>query len=287
MTRPGRGRRPGGSASPAGRRCTTLTPPGVPGRGFFASAGADMDELLTQVGGLLREVVTNLTNPDAWKTALERPEVTLAAFVTVNLIVFTETGLLFGFFLPGDSLLVTAGVAGAVAGWPIHWLVLTLWGAAILGDSCGYLIGRTAGPRLFRKEKSLLFRKDYLLAAQDFYVRHGGKTIVLAKFVPFIRTFAPVVAGAGRMPYRRFLAFSVAGAVAWITSMVMLGYTLHLWLDPFLTWVFGRKVEVARNIDLVIGVVILISVVPIVVKGGRGWLARRRAARLPAATEKN
>lgn len=241
-----------------------------------------MDELFTQVGGLLTTVVTNLTNPDAWKAALEKEEVRAAAFVTVNLIVFIETGLLFGFFLPGDSLLVTAGVAGSIAGWPIHWLILTLWAAAILGDSSGYLIGRTAGPRLFRKEKSLLFRKDYLLAAQDFYDRHGGKTIVLAKFVPFLRTFAPVVAGAGRMPYRRFLAFSVGGAVAWITSMVLLGYTLHLWLDPLLTKAFGRPVQVAKEIDKVIIVVIAISVLPIVIKGGRGWLAKRRAARVAA-----
>ncbi|MBX9624591.1 MAG: VTT domain-containing protein [Gemmataceae bacterium] len=241
-----------------------------------------MDELFTQVGGLLREVVTNLTNPDAWKLALQRPEVTLAAFIAVNLIVFTETGLLFGFFLPGDSLLVTAGVAGYIAGWPIHWLILTLWGAAILGDSSGYLIGRTAGPRLFRKEKSLLFRKDYLLAAQDFYNRHGGKTIVLAKFVPFLRTFAPVVAGAGRMPYRRFLAFSVGGAVAWTTSMVMLGYGLIPVLDPALTWLFGRPVAVAKNIDLVIVLVIAASVAPLMYKAGRRYLARRRAARVGA-----
>ena len=239
-----------------------------------------MDELFTQVGGLLTTVVTNLTNPDAWKAALEKEEVRAAAFVTVNLIVFIETGLLFGFFLPGDSLLVTAGVAGSIAGWPIHWLILTLWAAAILGDSSGYLIGRTAGPRLFRKEKSLLFRKDYLLAAQDFYNRHGGKTIVLAKFVPFLRTFAPVVAGAGRMPYRRFLAFSVGGAVAWTTSMVMLGYGLIPVLDPALTWLFGRPVAVAKNIDLVIVLVIAASVAPLMYKAGRRYLARRRAARV-------
>ncbi|MBX9579308.1 MAG: VTT domain-containing protein [Gemmataceae bacterium] len=241
-----------------------------------------MDELFTQVADLLRQVVTNLTNPDAWKAALSDPRVTLAAFIAVNLIVFTETGLLVGFFLPGDSLLVTAGVAGYIAGWPIHWLILTLWGAAILGDSSGYLIGRTFGPRLFRKEKPLLFRKDYLLAAQDFYDRHGGKTIVLAKFVPFLRTFAPVVAGAGRMPYRRFLAYSVGGAVGWITSMVLLGYTLHLWLDPFLTWLFGRPIQVAKEIDKVIIVVIAISVLPIAIKGGKGYLARRRSARVGA-----
>ena len=103
-------------------------------------------------------------------------------------------------------------------------MILAFWAAAVLGDSSGYLIGRTVGPRVFQKEKSFFFRKDYLLMAQEFYEQHGGKTIILAKFVPFIRTFAPVVAGAGHMPYRRFVAFSFFGAGAWITSMILLGY---------------------------------------------------------------
>src|SRR5262249_33560072 len=153
--------------------------------------------------------------------------------------VFTETGLLVGFFLPGDSLLVTAGVVAYMVGWPVHYLIPLLWAAAVLGDSSGYLIGSKAGPRLFTKEKSFFFRKDYLLAAQAFYERHGGKTIILAKFIPIIRTFAPVVAGAGRMPYRRFVAFSLVGAGGWISSMILLGYTLTMWLDPLLKPIFG------------------------------------------------
>jgi membrane-associated protein len=241
-----------------------------------------MEELLGQVGNLLVQVIGNLTNPDAWRTALSSPGVTLAAFIVLNLIVFTETGLLVGFFLPGDSLLVTAGVAASIAGWPVHWLIPTLWLAAILGDSSGYLIGRKLGPRVFTREKSFFFRKDYLLMAQDFYERHGGKTIILAKFVPIIRTFAPVVAGAGKMPYRRFLAFSVVGAVSWITSMILLGYYLTIVLDPVLSRLFGRQIEVARNIDKVIIVVVAVSVLPIVYKAGKGYLARRRAARLGA-----
>lgn len=240
-----------------------------------------MEELFTQVWGILVQVVTNLTNPEAWKAALGNPGMTLAAFIVLNLIVFTETGLLFGFFLPGDSLLVTAGVVGHLVGWPIEYLIPTLWLAAILGDSCGYLIGAKAGPRLFTKEKSFFFRKDYLLLAQDFYQRHGGKTIILAKFVPIIRTFAPVVAGAGKMCYRRFLAFSVVGAVSWITSMILLGYTLTMWLDPLLTRIFGRQIEVAKNIDKVIIVVIAVSVLPIVFKSAKAYLAKRRAAKLP------
>src|SRR5204862_2198014 len=113
-------------------------------------------------------------------------------------------------------------------------------------------------------EKSFFFRKSYLLDAQDFYRRHGGKTIILAKFIPIIRTFAPVVAGAGKMPYRRFLMFSFCGAVCWITSMVLLGYTLHLWLEPILEGIFGRKIEVARNIEKVLIIIVLAVVVTIV-----------------------
>ena len=222
-----------------------------------------MEQLLTQVGDLLVQVVTNLTNPDAWKAALSNPGVTLAAFIVLNLIVFTETGLLVGFFLPGDSLLVTAGVVASLVGWPVHILIPTLCLAAVLGDSSGYLIGSRVGPRVFTKEKSVFFRKDYLQMAQEFYQRHGGKTIILAKFVPIIRTFAPVVAGAGRMPYRRFVAFSLVGAVCWINSMILLGYTLHLWLDPLLKPVFGPEFQIAKHIDKVIVVVVLVSVIPI------------------------
>jgi len=239
-----------------------------------------MEELFSQVGDILVKVVTNLTNPDAWREALSAPGVVLAAFVVLNLIVFTETGLLVGFFLPGDSLLVTAGLVAHSVGWPVQWLIPTLCLAAILGDSSGYLIGSRLGPRLFTKEKSFFFRKDYLLAAQDFYKRHGGKTIILAKFIPIIRTFAPVVAGAGKMPYRRFIAFSVVGAASWITSMILLGYTLHLWLEPILEAIFGRKIEVARNIDKVIIVVVLVSVVPIAWK----WWTHRRAAKTRTTT---
>lgn len=238
-----------------------------------------MEELLTQIGDLFVQVVTNLTNPEAWKTALSSPGVTLAAFIVLNLIVFTETGLLFGFFLPGDSLLVTAGVVAYLVDWPIHILIPTLCLAAILGDSSGYLIGKLAGPRLFRKEKSFFFRKDYLLLAQEFYTKHGGKTIVLAKFVPFIRTFAPVVAGAGKMPYRRYLAFSVVGALLWINSMIWLGYTIHLWVDPLLKPLLGEDFQIAKHIDKVIIVVVGISVLPIALKTFKHWRAKRRAAR--------
>ena len=239
-----------------------------------------MDDTLAQAGNIIVEIVTDLFHPEKWPAILAKPGYFWAAFVAVFLIVFIETGLLVGFFLPGDSLLVTVGVVAYGADWPIYTMIPAFWVAAILGDSCGYLIGRTVGPKVFQKEKSFFFRKKYLLMAQEFYERHGGKTIVLAKFIPIIRTFAPVVAGAGKMNYYRFLAYSCVGATTWITSMVLLGYTLSLWLDPLLEAIFGRKIEVAKNVDKVIVVVVLVSVLPLMFKVGKTWRAQRRAAKV-------
>jgi membrane-associated protein len=217
----------------------------------------------------------NLTNPDAFKAALNQPGVFPAAFAAVAVIVFSETGLFVGFLLPGDSLLVTVGLVAHSADWPIHWLIPVLCLAAILGDSTGYFIGSKLGPKLFQKQDSFFFRKKYLMMAHDFYERHGGKTIIMAKFVPIVRTFAPVVAGIGQMPYRRFVSYSVCGAIGWITSMILIGYTLHLWLEPILEKLFGRKIEVARNIDKVVFTVVFLSILPIVIKWYKGWRAKR------------
>jgi len=243
-----------------------------------------MDDVLSKAGEVIVDIVSDLFHPEKWPGILSREGFFWAAFVAVFVIVFTETGLLVGFFLPGDSLLVTVGVVAYGANWPIYYVIPALWVAAIAGDSCGYLIGRTVGPKVFQKEKSFFFRKKYLLMAQDFYEKHGGKTIIFAKFVPIIRTFAPVVAGAGRMHYPRFLAYSCVGAVSWITSMILLGYTLSLWLDPLLEAIFGRKVEVVKNIDKVIIVVVLVSVLPLMFKAGKSWRAKRRAAALAAVS---
>ena len=141
-------------------------------------------------------------------------------------IVFVETGLLVGFFLPGDSLLITAGLVAAAGGLNIWWLNVLLIVAAVVGDAVGYTIGARLGPRVFRQEKSLLFNPQHLERTRAFYAKHGAKTIVIARFVPLIRTFAPVVAGAGRMPYRRFASYNVAGGVGWVTSMTGAGYLL-------------------------------------------------------------
>ncbi|HYR95915.1 MAG TPA: VTT domain-containing protein [Candidatus Binatus sp.] len=170
-------------------------------------------------------------------------------------IVFAETGLLFGFFLPGDSLLVTAGVFAAAGHLNIGTVLVLCTVAAIVGDQLGYYIGYRTGPRIFRREDSLLFKRKHLLRARDFYERHGGKTIILARFVPIIRTFAPVVAGVGQMEYRRFVTFNVVGGFGWVWSMSLLGYSL------------GRMVpDIDRHIHVVIAVVIVLSILPGVVE---------------------
>ena len=146
------------------------------------------------------------------------------------LIVFAETGLLIGFFLPGDTLLITAGLLCQrgtlnIAGENGLWLLIPLLiAAAVLGDAVGYQIGRHMGPRLFTREDSRLFHRSHLEKASAFYDRHGGKTIIIARFLAFIRTFAPTVAGAARMPYERFAFFNVTGAILWVVSMTLAGY---------------------------------------------------------------
>jgi membrane-associated protein len=180
-------------------------------------------------------------------------------------IVFTETGLLVGFFLPGDSLLVTAGLVAAAGGLNVWWINGLLIVAAIVGDSVGYAIGARIGPRLFTREQSLLFNPRHVERTRRFYARHGAKTIVIARFVPIIRTFAPVVAGVGQMQYRRFLFYNVAGGVGWVTSMTWAGYLL------------GRAIpNIADYAHVVAIVVIVVSVIPIVLEVRKE--RRRRAA---------
>jgi membrane-associated protein len=180
-------------------------------------------------------------------------------------IVFTETGLLIGCFLPGDSLLITAGLVAATGTLNVWYLNGLLIVAAVVGDSVGYAIGARLGPRLFTRPKSLLFNPRHVERTRSFYARHGAKTIVIARFVPIIRTFAPVVAGVGQMQYRRFLVYNVAGGVGWVTSMTWAGYLL------------GQTVpNISSHIHLVVGAVIVLSVIPIAIEILRA--RRRRSA---------
>ncbi len=227
----------------------------------------------------LMQVLTNLFNSRGLMQTLGQPEYTIAAFLVLTVIVFVETGLLVGFFLPGDSLLVTAGLIAANphCGWNLLLLIATLCAAAIIGDSIGYSIGFKAGPKIFCREKSFFFNKDHLLKAQLFYERHGGKTIILARFMPILRTFAPVVAGVGRMEYRRFLFFNIFGGIGWVASMVLLGYFLPRAINPVLQPILGAHFEVQDHIEKVIILVVLLSISPGIVV----WLRSKLAAKTP------
>ena len=166
-------------------------------------------------------------------------------------IVFCETGIMLGFFLPGDSLLVTAGLFAAKGTLSIFWLNVSLMIAAIAGDTVGYWIGAKAGRTIYSRPDSRFFRRRHLLAARDFYEKHGGKTIIFARFMPIVRTFAPVVAGVAEMKYRNFVFFNIVGGVGWVFSMTMLGYVL------------GKSIpNLDRYIYLVVIIVVFLSILP-------------------------
>jgi membrane-associated protein len=199
--------------------------------------------------------------------------ITWGGLALLTFIIFAETGLLVGFFLPGDSLLVTAGIyctslepgKEPLLSLPLVLLLPSV--AAIVGDTVGYWLGAKTGPALFSREQSLLFSKKHLLSTKAFYERHGGKTIIIARFLPFARTFAPVVAGIGKMEYRRFLRFNVFGGIGWVFSMVLLGFGL--------SHVFPN---LGKQIDKVIIVIIFVSLLP----GMISWFMNRKKA--PSST---
>lgn len=184
-------------------------------------------------------------------------------YALLFLIVFCETGLVVTPFLPGDSLLFVAGTLAAAGAMDVHLVVLLLIAAAILGDTVNYWIGKAVGPRVFHEENARFFRKEYLERTHRFYERHGGKTIIIARFVPIIRTFAPFVAGIGTMDYGRFLFYNVTGAILWVTSLTYAGYY------------FGNLPWVKANLTLVILGIILLSISP----GIFEYLRHRAAAR--------
>ena len=184
-----------------------------------------------------------------------------AGYFGVTAIVFCETGLLAGFFLPGDSLLVTAGLVASQGKLDIGALNALLITAAVAGDSTGYAIGHFVGPKIFCREDSFFFRKDHIRRTHEFFEKYGGKTIILARFVPIMRTFAPTVAGVGRMSYRRFLSYNVVGGILWVPSMLFIGYGL------------GRSIpDIEKHLHLVIAAVIVISFLPLV----NEWAQSRR-----------
>ena len=180
-------------------------------------------------------------------------------------IVFIETGFFVGFFLPGDSLLITAGIFAAADVIPLKWLLVPVMLCAIVGDQIGYWIGRTAGPALYKREDSFFFRRSHLQRAHDFYEKYGGRAVILARFVPIIRTFCPPVAGAAFMPYSRYLIFDIMGGTLWVGAMILGGYSL------------GRSVpNIGQRIHYVIAAVVAVSLLPVLISVLR---ARRAAAR--------
>lgn len=192
----------------------------------------------------------SLTDPDKLIHLLSTVLSGWEGYVVLFLIVFSESGLLIGFFLPGDSLLFTVGVVAGAGKLNVVSMIFLLACASILGDGSGFLIGKTIGYKLFEGGKSKVFRREYLDRTHDFYERHGGKTIIYAKFVPIIRTFAAFVAGVAHMHYLRFLIFNVCGAVGWVTSMVLLGYFL------------GGIPIVRHNFEKVVLLIIVVSILP-------------------------
>jgi membrane-associated protein len=178
-------------------------------------------------------------------------------------IVFIETGLFAGFFLPGDSLLITAGIFSYAGVIPLKWLLLPVMLCAIAGDQLGYWIGRFAGVALYRREDSFFFRRSHLMRAHEFYEKYGGRAVILARFVPIIRTFCPPVAGAAKMPYPRYLLFDVFGGMFWVSATILGGYSLSHFIP-----------NIGQYIHYVIAVVVFLSVLPPII----GLFRSRKAA---------
>lgn len=209
------------------------------------------------------------------------PDKLIEAFGTIGLfvIVFAESGLFFGFFLPGDSLLFTAGVLCAKANsplWPLPVVLVGVAVAAISGDQVGYLFGRRVGPAIFRRPDSRLFRQAHVEKAQAYFEEHGPKTILLARFVPIVRTFAPILAGVGRMEYRTFVTYNVVGALVWGVGVTTLGYLL------------GEAIDIDKYLLPIIAVIVLVSVLPVLLelRKAKREATERRPVEEAAASER-
>jgi membrane-associated protein len=209
---------------------------------------------------------------------------TFGVYVYVGLfaIIFAETGLAVGFFLPGDSLLVVAGLFAAAGKLDLTILLVSLFVAAVAGDTVGYYTGRKMGRTLFTKPKSRFFNPKHIQKAHAFYEKHGGKTIVIARFVPIVRTFAPIVAGAAEMTYRNFIIYNVFGGLFWIVSMLLAGYFLGGLVEQLVRNVFGVEGFLLEDhIDKVVIVVVFLSILPIIFE----YIKARREKKHEAAAE--
>lgn len=215
----------------------------------------------------LLEVWRSLTDPDQLIYVLSQVITGWGGYALLSAVVFAETGLLVGLFLPGDSLLFTVGVVAGAGQLNIVQICALLVISSVVGDQSGYWLGHRTGPRIFTRPDSLLFKHEYVVRTQAFYAKHGGKTLIYAKFVPIVRTFAPFMAGVGRMPYTRFVGFNVIGGVGWVLSMALAGYNL------------GNVEVVRKNFEKVVLGIVFVSVLPLVIQ----FLRSRRAA--PAAAE--
>jgi membrane-associated protein len=199
------------------------------------------------------------------KHYLNPETIATAGYFVLIFVVFAETGLAAGFFLPGDSLLFVAGLFAADGKFQLFSslsqelnlviLLVSVFLAAVVGDAVGYLTGSKLGPRLFKRQKSLLFKPSHLQKANEFYEKYGGKTIIIARFVPIVRTFAPIVAGAAQMPYRTFLAYNIIGGFLWVFTMILGGYFLGQ-AFPFLR----------EHLEIVVIVIVLLSLVPAIIE---------------------
>jgi membrane-associated protein len=215
----------------------------------------------------LLDFLRTLTTPERLIHLLSTVLSGWLGYAMLTAVVFAETGLLVGFVLPGDSLLFTIGVVAGAGQLNLVVIMLLLMCACLIGDWCGYLLGRRAGPAIFNRPDSRFFKQEHLQRTHAFYEKHGGKTIIYAKFVPIIRTFAPFVAGVAKMRYSRFLSFDIFGAIGWVFSMTILGYLL------------GEVSFVRRNFEKFVLLVIFVSILPMVTHAVR---ARFQQKAVPA-----
>lgn len=212
----------------------------------------------------LTEVWRSLTDPDRLIHLLSQVVTGWLGYALLAGVVFAETGLLAGLFFPGDSLLFTIGVVAGAGELNVVHICLVLVTASILGDQSGYWLGRRTGPAIFSRKDSRLFKHEYVTRTQVFYERHGGKALIYAKFVPIVRTFAPFMAGVGRMSYSRFISFNVFGGLGWVLSMTLAGYYL------------GAYPPIRRNFEKVVLGIVAVSILPIILQ----YFAGRRPARV-------